>query len=334
MVGSGLDVKDKSDGTTGAGAVRVSCIIPTLNRGAVVVRTIEQLFAQTATPEVIIVDQTAQIDPATKSTLSGWNDEKRIRWVRQIEPNASKARNTGALLAIGDVLLFLDDDIEIDRGFVAAHAANYRDPSVVAVAGQVLETERVVATTLSTNPDDPDIGWIRFPKNYGARCATTWMASGNFSIRRAAYLEIGGMDENYVRGAFREESDFAMRFVKAGCRFQFDPNASITHLGVRQVPGGGARSWKDPFEIHHFIGDWYFNFKHLNRRNASRLLWYSFRHLVTSQRKLRRPWLAVISAITSLVALPIAGLRRFRGPKLISSRHSDPRETRKQTLHA
>ncbi|HEV2804403.1 MAG TPA: glycosyltransferase family 2 protein [Chthoniobacterales bacterium] len=297
---------------------RISCIIPTLNRGTVVVHTVEQLLAQKPhVPEIILVDQTPQVDPDTEAALSAWRDQGAIKWIRQLEPNASKARNTGAWAANGEILLFLDDDIQIAPDFVEAHAANYRDPKVVAVAGQVLETEGATTTQLQYPADDPELGWIRFPKNYAKRCKTTWMASGNFSIRRDVYFEVGGMDENYRRGAFREESDFAMRFLGKGYRFQFDPSASIVHLGIRAVPGGGARSWSDLSQLHHFIGDWYFNLKYLRWRNARQLLWFSFRHLVTSRRKVARPHLALLSAVMWVAALPIAAFRRLLGSKLI-----------------
>lgn len=302
-------------------AISLSCIIPTLNRGAVLASTVGQLLAQQTRPdEIILVDQTPQVDSATEGILRAWQDQGLIQWIRQPEANASKARNAGAVAASGEILLFLDDDIQIPPNFIEAHANNYHLPKVVAVAGQVLETERSVTMKPPYRPDDPELGWIRFPKNYAERCQTVWMASGNFSIRRDVYFEVGGMDENYERGAFREESDFAMRFLQKGYRFQFDPQASIVHLGIRMVPGGGARSWHDPFELHHFVGDWYFNLKHLRWRNARQVLWYSFRHLVTSRRKVRRPHLMLISALMWIVALPIAAFRRLRGAKLVFNR--------------
>jgi len=160
---------------------RISCIIPTLNRGAVLVGTVKQLLAQDPrAAEIIIVDQTQNVDSLTASSLQDWNNQGLIFWLRQREPNASRARNAGALLATGDVLLFLDDDIEVGPDFVAAHSRNYLDSAIMAVSGQVLESERTVTTNLRFQPDDPDLGWIRFPKNYAARCTTSWMAAGEF----------------------------------------------------------------------------------------------------------------------------------------------------------
>jgi glycosyltransferase involved in cell wall biosynthesis len=298
--------------------VRVSCIIPTLNREEVLRETIRQLLEQTtALFEIIVIDQTAGPDPFTRAKLEEWNNQ-RIHWLRQREANASKARNAGALTATSDILLFLDDDVQLGPEFVAAHAGNYLDPTVAAVSGQVLERGREVTTDLRVSPQDSETGWIRFPKNYSERCITSWMAGGNFSVRRSIYFEVGGMDENYKRGAFREETDFAMRFLHAGYRFQFDPAASIVHLGIDAVPKGGARSWENPFEWHHYIGDWYFNLKFLSWKNASQLFCYSIRHLIVSRRKIQRPWLIIISLVAWLSAIPVAVVLRLRGARLIS----------------
>jgi GT2 family glycosyltransferase len=297
---------------------RISCIIPTLNRGTVLVDTVEQLLAQKPqVPEIILVDQTPPVDPETEALLSAWRDQGAIKWIRQLEPNASKARNTGALAAKGEILLFLDDDIQIAPDFVEAHATNYRDPAVVAVAGQVLETERATTTQLQYPADDPELGWIRFPKNYAKRCKTSWMASGNFSIRGDVYFEVGGMDENYRRGAFREESDFAMRFLRKDYRFQFDPAASIVHLGARIISRGGARSWSQVFCWHHCLGDWYFTIKYATWRNLPTLVWFGFRHLVASRKNIIRPWSLPVAASCWLAAFPAALCLRSFGSRLI-----------------
>jgi GT2 family glycosyltransferase len=302
----------------------VSCIIPTLNRGTVLVETIRQLLQQgTRAHEIIVVDQTSEPEAGTEATLKEWNDQGRIRWIQLREPNASKARNVGALIATGDVLLFLDDDIEIGPNFLAAHVRNYLDSNAVAVSGQVLEIEKEVTTRLRARSNDPDIGWIHFPKNYGERCTTSWMAGGNFSIRRSIYLEIGGMDENYRRGAFREETDFAMRFLQAGYGFQFDPAASVVHLGVHAVPRGGARSWRNPLQWHHCIGDWYFNLRFMNPSNAPLLIWFGFRHLVASRYNIIRPWRLPLSGACWITSLPIALVLRIRGPKLLAVKPAD-----------
>lgn len=304
--------------------VRISCIIPTLGRGKVLCDTIRMLQNQTfPLHEIIIVDQTVKYDCDVQRALEEWTARKEIVLIRQAEPNASKARNAGALAATGDILLFVDDDIMISPEFVAAHANNYFDQETVAVSGQVLEGECKATETLRARADDPEIGWLYFPKNCGKRCITSFMVSGNFSVRRDVYLKVGGMDENYRRGAFREETDFAMRFLQAGYRFQFDPTASIVHLGIRFVPKGGARSWSSPLQWHHCVGDWYFTLGFASRGNWYRLLWFNFRHLVASRYNCVRLWRLPMSAFCWLLSLPVALLLRIQGPKLVTAKRAD-----------
>src|SRR5438046_10628751 len=120
--------------------MRITCVIPSLGRGKILCDTIRMLFVQSHKPhEIIIVDQTETYDEEIRRTLSEWSEKGCIRWLHQTEPNASLARNVGALAATGVVLLFLDDDIEIGTDFVAAHARNYGDHKVVGGAAQVLD---------------------------------------------------------------------------------------------------------------------------------------------------------------------------------------------------
>jgi glycosyltransferase involved in cell wall biosynthesis len=303
--------------------MRITCVIPTLGRGKILCDTIRMLFVQSHKPhEIIVVDQTETYDEETHRTLSEWSEKGCIRWLHQVEPNASLARNVGALAATGDVLLFLDDDIEIGTHFVAAHARNYVDHKVVAVAGQVLEGgRRVTMDDLRPAATSKGFGWIYFPKNYGRRCHTQWMVSGNFSIQKEVFISVGGMDANYCKGAFREEADFAQRFQRAGHRFIFDPQASVYHLGMTGAPAGGSRTWISNKRIagwHHCIGDWYFRFGYLGETGAAPLLRFSFRHFVLNRYNITHPWWLPFLFLRWLAAIPVAAYLRWRGPRLIA----------------
>ncbi len=300
---------------------RISCIIPTLNRGRILCETIRLLQQQTHRPhEIVIVDQTPRHDAETERLLAAWTIEKVIVRIRQSEPNASLARNLGARAATGDIFLFLDDDISIEPDFLASYARAFSDTSAQAVAGQILEGAAQTVEELSKRQTDPETGWLYFPKNYSGRCQTAWMASGNFAIRRDRFFEIGGMDSNYRRGAFREESDFAMRFRKSGGRFVFEPKASIYHLGATGAPEGGSRNWIRNKRIagwHHCVGDWYFTLNFLNRANWGHLLVASLRHFVFNRYNLSRPWLVPLLLLRWLAALPSAIYLRSRGRRLV-----------------
>ena len=301
---------------------KISCVIPTLGRGPALCDTVRMLLGQThPAHEIILVDQTPAYRPAEQHQLSQWAGRGAILWLRQKEPNASRARNRGALAACGDLLLFLDDDIRVAPDFLAAYVDVFVRTGAAGMTGPVLEGEAGLTYTLDESAFTTELGWlVHFRKNYARACETSFMMSGNVAVRRELFLALGGMDENYERGAHREESDFAMRFRQAGHRFQYHPRCAIYHLGPQGVPGGGARNGsagKDFHYFHHCVGDWYFNLKFGNRHNLVCLLRASLRHFIFNRQTLQRPWRFPMALAYWLLALPPAVIKRLNGERLL-----------------
>ena len=55
------------------------------------------------------------------------------------EPGLTRQRNAGVRAAEGDVVVFLDDDVEVAPGLFAALARGYEDPGVIGATGVVVE---------------------------------------------------------------------------------------------------------------------------------------------------------------------------------------------------
>lgn len=91
----------------------ISVIIPTHNRGESLCRSLDALAGQ-AYPsealEVIVVDDGSDEDV---SFVTGMDYPYALRYIRQPNRGATEARNVGARQARGEVLVFLDDDIEL-----------------------------------------------------------------------------------------------------------------------------------------------------------------------------------------------------------------------------
>jgi len=305
-----------------AAAPKISCVIPTLGRGEVLCDTLRMLLSQTHPPhEIIVVDQTVVYTTTSHRQLAEWAGNGAIIWLHQREPNASRARNAGALAATGEFLLLLDDDIRVGPGFLAAYLDVLQRTGAAGVSGPVLEGESNTVDGLSPRVFTSELGWLlHFPRNYAHDCETSFMMSGNVAIRHDLFLALGGMDENYERGAHREESDFGMRFRQAGYRFRYHPQCVVYHLGPRLVPNGGARAGvdgKDFRYFHHCVGDWYFNLKFGRLRTAFPLLAASLRHFVFTRKTVQRPWRFPLALAYWLLALPPAIVKRWRGAKLL-----------------
>lgn len=303
--------------------VRISCIVPTLNRGMVLCDSIRCLLNQIhAAHEIIVVDQSPSQAPDVRKLLDGWQAQGLIVTLHQKTPNASAARNRGACSATGDVLLFLDDDILVSPEFLHHYANAFSDFAVKGVAGQVLEGDCTTTDHLPPEALDPESGWLYFPRNYSQPAKTNWMISCNAAVRTKDFFEVGGMDENYFRGANREESDFSQRWVRSGRHFCFHPECSVHHLGVTKVPGGGARNWNQDGPLlgwHHHVGSWYFLLGHGTHHNITKLLSGDLRAAGFTKRNLRRPWWIPVAFLRWIAAFPVALLLRIRGPRLATT---------------
>lgn len=220
------------------------------------------LLAQTTQPfEVIVVDQTSSYGKEEYNLLKRAVSNIGAKWVKQDEHSASKARNRGLLEAKSDIVLFLDDDVVFKSNLLEEHIEPYRSSSVTGVAGQVLQggSERFDRSWLSKNRK---FGWLFFPFNYAhAACVKGGMA-GNLSVLRKNAIAVGGMDENFCAGGFREETDFCLRYSARFGWFAFNPRASIATISD---PSGGIRTLpRSVAEKNHLWCEFYFI-----RRNCS-----------------------------------------------------------------
>lgn len=240
--------------------LKISIIIPTINRYKDLKNTLNDLEKQSVQDfEVIIIDQT---DKELSEEIHG----DKIIYLHKDFKSASKARNIGLLKAKAPIVLFLDDDVIIENpDFLKSHLENYiRTPKLSGVFGCILSSNKKFATKLPSKVINSRLGWMYFPKNYDKSFKIGNGISCNLSVQKEYALSIGGMDENFYKGAHREESDFCFRLAAKYGKLNYDPATYLIHIGN---PMGGIRSWNNSRGIihskQHMFGDWYFMFKHI-----------------------------------------------------------------------
>jgi len=134
--------------------MKVSVIIPTLNRERDLVRTIKDILKDTYPDfELIVVDQTEEHTAETKQELK--NLAPRITVVNEAVKSLPHARNIGIERARGAIILFLDDDIIPEPGLIAAHVKNYENVKIAGVGGRVVmagEEQKSYPQKLVTEP--------------------------------------------------------------------------------------------------------------------------------------------------------------------------------------
>jgi glycosyltransferase involved in cell wall biosynthesis len=218
---------------TNGAALTAAVVIPTFRREESLCRTIASVLNLRPQPEEIwVIDQTDVHQPDTDRFLER-AVERGVKWIRLAAPGVCFARNLGAALAATDVIIYIDDDVLIEkRDFVAAHMRNYLDPRVAAVSGQIVAPNQPVTYVMEVEGE--------VPQNYGRRVERIHALVGaNHSIRRDVILNIASYDESFAGRTYaNEDGDLALRLVTCGCRIDFDPDASVVHL---HAPTGGNR---------------------------------------------------------------------------------------------
>ena len=195
--------------------------------------------------EIIVVDQTPEPDTAYQVRIEALETDPQFRYIHLRAASLTYARNVGLGLASGDVIVFVDDDVEFEPHFIAAHARCYADAEVGAVAGRVYETryDGMMPDTVRDRPDAP-IGVLRtdgsFVGNFhlGRRQEVDFGKGCNMSFRRELLVRAGGCDERYRGGFYREDGDLFARVKRLGTRVVFEPEAYLIHL----ESGGGSRT--------------------------------------------------------------------------------------------
>ncbi|MBI4035056.1 MAG: glycosyltransferase family 2 protein [Candidatus Chisholmbacteria bacterium] len=100
---------------------KISVITPTYNEAKYIGNCLKSLQDQTLSPKEIIVVDDGSTDSSVKGTTL--NTHKKgstlsIKVFRQVHLGAGAARNLGAKHAVGDILVFVDADMEFDQDFL------------------------------------------------------------------------------------------------------------------------------------------------------------------------------------------------------------------------
>ncbi|HEX6788614.1 MAG TPA: polysaccharide deacetylase family protein [Gaiellaceae bacterium] len=207
---------------------RFSVIVPTRGRQQLVLRLVQQLRDQELTDfEVVVV-----IDGGDDGTATALRDLElpfALTVLEQEHQGAAAARNAGAGVARGEILLFLDDDMAPDVALLAEHDRSHRAGGQL-VLGHLPLDPSSPATAVAARVG----GWAERRRDRLVRAAPTVampeLISGQMSLPRAAFERLGGFDTAFTRGGLvpGADRDFGYRARRAGLKTVFNPDA-ISH---------------------------------------------------------------------------------------------------------
>lgn len=231
---------------------KISIVIPSKDQPKLLGRCLSTLFGQTtyADYEVILVD-TGSVEPDTTRLYRKYESDPRFRVVNFTEPfNFSKACNVGASAASGDLLLFLNNDVEITHADWLDRMAQWYELDGVGIVGALL---------FYPNRTIQHAGVIAGMGGFGAHVfsgypeavagifgAAAWVrdltavTGACLMIDHETFDSVGRFDEDFTLNY--SDIDLCMKVNQSGRRVVFTPGARLIHhesaTSRRMIPRG------------------------------------------------------------------------------------------------
>jgi GT2 family glycosyltransferase len=217
--------------------VRFSVVIPTMRREAILAATLDSLRRCDPAPhEVIVIDADAEGSSQPIVTEFDHEVDPAVRYLRS-RASLTLQRNLGIGDATGDVLVFLDDDVDIEPDLFARLEEAYRDPDVVGATGRIVEPESgrggpgsALRRLLPGGGHEGTFtryGYPRYLRDLDSPTDVEFMQGCFMSARRELATEVL-FDEELGGYALAEDEDFSYRLSRLG-RIRYVPEIVVHH---------------------------------------------------------------------------------------------------------
>lgn len=217
----------------------LSFIIPTYNRGEIFNRTFLSLVeaSQGLQVEIIVVNDYKKAElilPVKKDN---------IRVVNNPKQGPASARNYGASLAQGEYLVFLDDDILVNRKnietIVSLHQGKKMESYMLNWSYPEDLIDKIKNTKFGVFLIENSLTTMR-----GWRGDVYWSDDETFEVNSAAsyclvlhnevFRTVGGYNDKFILAGF-EDYDFPMRLMEYGVKFFIYPLDMVYHNEADRV---------------------------------------------------------------------------------------------------
>ena len=235
----------------------ISVVIATRDRPDLIVRCVRSILAGSVRPlEVIVVDN-APSDGTTAAAVGALAAEHpMVRYVFEPRAGLAAAHNAGLAFVTTPTVAFTDDDVVVDRHWLAAiGSAMAADPDVVCVTGMIAPLELDTPTQCRIETASAfNKGFRRqvFSAHDRGRgplypyAAGLFGSGANMSFRTGYLRASGGFDDALGAGTLTMGGDDLAAFfdvIASGHRLVYDPAALVRHQHHREPSALGRQAF-------------------------------------------------------------------------------------------
>lgn len=205
-------------------------VVPTLNEGERLRRTVEQLLDTLPVGgEVVVVDDGSTDGSAEGLAALG------VRTLRTERLGVTGARNFGGAHARGQVLVFADAHVDVPTDWWPPLAEELARPRVGAVAPAITVMGAPDSKGFGLRWASPamDVSWL---DQRGSRPYAVPLLPGAFlAVRRATFEAVGGFDPG-LRVWGSEDAELSLRLWLLGYEQRLVPQVEVAHLFRERHP--------------------------------------------------------------------------------------------------
>jgi len=222
--------------------IDVSVVIPTYKRPQELQICLKSVLSQTLQPaEIIIADDNPQ-SQLEKTVLLKYKEVRYLKNPANLGLVLNK--NRAAFEADCPIIVNVDDDVVLEKHYLERVIACFKDKTVGAVSGQLIEDPdykrfnlyyfllRLPFFILKKTKVGKvwPIGEASSGFEGRQRLSCDWLGGGALALRRDVFARVKGRDLGFKGSGEFEETDLTFRIKKLGFKLIFEPTAVAHHL--------------------------------------------------------------------------------------------------------
>jgi glucosyl-dolichyl phosphate glucuronosyltransferase len=226
--------------------MRATVVIPTFGRPAAIRSALRSLLAidpRMLDTEILVVDNNRDITLSEEVRIACAEAGDPVRYAAEPSFGQTAARHRGAQKARGDVLIYVDDDVEVSKGWLDAFLKAFDDPALGIAGGPSIPsfTGSVPSWFWDFLQPTPYGGWscgwlslLDIGKTVEG-IDPVWIWGLNFAIRKDVLFQLGGFHPDLVPVAVQRwqgdgETGLGLRAKASATRCMYLQDALLHHL--------------------------------------------------------------------------------------------------------